>query len=173
MRLLIALSCLASLGLSSCSNATSSTADPPPTPPTVSQGTDEPSPSPTPETPEEFVRRWVAVANQLGRDGEPGPLLAASHQCDDCSAIARGVAQIYDAGGWIHGGDWQLVGEITVDRHGPRFVCGFELEIEPGMYRASADASVQTTPGGSARIRATMSKVGGELKMNDFVRLAQ
>ena len=170
-RLLIALCCLVSLCLSGCSDSSSSSASS--DPPSPSSSSPSPSPTEQPETPEAFVRRWVELANQLGRDGNPAPLLEASHRCDDCTSIATGVAEIYAGGGWIRGGDWRLVGAIELEDHGPRVTCNFRLAVEAGRYKASEDSPIQDTPGGTATIRATITKVGGAFKMNEFVRLAQ
>ncbi len=170
-RLLLVLSCIASLWVSGCSGDASSTAGPTPSVPTSSAPTS--TPTPERETPEEFVRRWVEVANQLGRDGDPKPLLNASEDCAECSAIAGGIAKIYRSGGWIKGGEWTLAGDFKAVARGKVFVCTFELSIDPGSYKSSAEASPQTTTGGSARIRALVAKTNSELKMHEFVRLAQ
>jgi hypothetical protein len=133
-----------------------------------------PSPTEDPETPEEFVRRWVALANQLGRDGKPGPLLAASHQCADCSSIAKGVAKIYADGGWIRGGDWEVLDPIRrINSSGRTTVFRFVMHVAPSTYKPSANAKVMEGTEERVRIQVALLGGSGNFKMHEFVRLAQ
>ncbi len=171
-RLLVALACL-SLGISGCSDSASPSDPPPQRAP--SSPTSAPTSEPTEdrETPEEFVRRWVEAANQLGRDGDPAPLLRASHRCADCEAIATGVAKIYKAGGWIRGSDWTVSGPVEVVQVRKGIICTLHLSIAPGEYKANEHTNARRTPGGNAKIKATLIESAGQFKMRAFVRLAQ
>jgi hypothetical protein len=108
MRLLIALSCLASLWLSGCSTTSSSTADPPAPTPAVSSGTVEPSATPVPETPEEFVRRWVAADTRMQNTGDGGEYRRMSATCPNCQRYADYIEGIWKSGGYVKTGGWSI-----------------------------------------------------------------
>src|SRR5262245_58199264 len=70
-RLLAALACCGLLLLAGCTDDSSS-AGPPPSTPTSAPSSPDSSPSQKAETPEEFVRRWVAADTKMQNSGEGG-----------------------------------------------------------------------------------------------------
>ena len=96
-RFLAALTCCGLLALFGCSDDSSSSADPPsPTPTSTST-----SPTPDAETPEEFVRRWVEVSNEMQNTGKTGEYRSLSRGCRPCTAVADQVEGYFGAGGYV------------------------------------------------------------------------
>jgi hypothetical protein len=96
------------LGLTSCSED-----DPEPilapTPtasPTPSSTATETGPS---ETPEEFIRRWVELSNEMQVTGETEEYLAISSGCRPCNLVANDVEEIHGAGGFVRTDGWEIL----------------------------------------------------------------
>jgi hypothetical protein len=107
-RVLIALCCLLSLLLSGCSDSSSSLSSADPPPHTPSSSSPAPSPTEEPETPEEFVRRWVDADNEMQNTGETAKYRKLSSLCRPCIEVADQVERYYAAGGYVKTEGWTI-----------------------------------------------------------------
>ena len=74
--------------LTACNGDASSTAgstDPTPSP-SVTSSPSDPSPTPDKETPEEFVRAWVAEYNAMQNSGDTERFRSMSRRCKTCTS---------------------------------------------------------------------------------------
>ncbi len=150
------------LGLAGCTSDDPPTTDPPPRPTTSA-----PVPSPTPtdlsvappgETARAFIRRWVALGDQMQATGDTAAFLAvAGPDCDSCRKFASRVARIYDAGGRIDGGSERIVSLKRESR--TQFV--LTVSAAPTEYVESADGPRKELPGGTYRSRLYLADPGG------------
>ena len=60
------------------------------------------------ENPKHFITRWAAAESRMQNTGRVAPYLALSRQCRACHQLAHTVARYYSAGGFIHGGAWEV-----------------------------------------------------------------
>lgn len=92
--------CLLSLGVVSC-------AEEKPTPRFAEPTSAAPSPTeaesapPERESAEDFIRRWVALSNDMQSTGDTSAFLRVSRSCADCRTFASSVEQVYADGGSI------------------------------------------------------------------------
>lgn len=105
-RVFIVLCCLVSLSLSGCSDSSSSSASSDPPSPTPSSSSPSPSPTEEPETPEEFVRRWVDADTEMQNTGDGEDYRGMSAKCKSCLEYADYIVGIWKAGGYIETRGW-------------------------------------------------------------------
>ena len=89
--------------LTACNGEASSTAgsaDPTPSASDTSSPSD-PSPTPDTETPEEFVRAWVAEYNAMQNTGDTEKFRGMSRRCETCITVADRMDGYYEAGGYV------------------------------------------------------------------------
>jgi hypothetical protein len=172
-RLLITLSWLALLGLSGCSDASSSTAHPSDPTPTVSTGTAEPSPTPQAETPEEFVRRWVEVDRVMENSGKTDEYRQMSRRCRACAGLASQIEEIYATGGYVKTAGWTIL-SIKVSRPGRTGAVTAHMKINaaPTEYVEAAGAPVQRLEGGVQEQLVTLSSHDGVWNVDDVEQVA-
>jgi hypothetical protein len=144
-RLSVALTCWLMLWLTGCSDSSSSSADPPTPTPTSS------SPAPSaekPETPEEFVRRWVVLNTEMQNTGETEEFEATCPKSGSCQRLVRLVRSYYEAGGYLRTGAWKVVKVDEVG--GERRIVQLNVDIKsaPTAYKKSADGPVARFAGG-------------------------
>ena len=171
-RFLAALTCCGLLALSSCSDDSSSSADPPsPTPTSTSS---EPSPTQAVETPEEFVRRWVGVSNEMQNTGETKTYRSISRGCRPCMAVADQVEGYFEAGGYVKTGGWSIT-SMNLSKPGAngRVTATVEVESAPTEYKESADADAQTLEGGSVIELMTIEPLGESWLLTNLEQQAQ
>jgi hypothetical protein len=139
------------LALSACS------ADPA-TPPPFTPGTSASSPSASPtahaETAEEFIRRWIEVADAVQLDGDTGPYRAMTRGCDSCDAFANTVDRIYKAGGYIDFGGTQV---LSISRRAGH---SYDYFVDAGAtsYRETAHGPLKRLPGGHSKLGVDLTR---------------
>jgi len=171
-RFLAALTCCGLLALPSCSDDSSSSAEPPS--PTPSSTSSEPSPTQEAETPEEFVRRWVEVSNEMQNTGETEAYRSISRGCRPCMAVADQVEGYFEAGGYVKTGGWSIT-SVKLSKPGAkgRVTATVEVESAPTEYKESADADAQTLEGGSVIELMTIEPLGESWVLSNLEQQAQ
>jgi hypothetical protein len=96
--------------------------DPEPTPkipePTSSSPTPTPTESETPEaeSPEDFIRRWQAAADEMAKTGSTADFMRISKGCQACTTYAKQVSEVFEDGGKVaFGGSEVLAIEEDAD----------------------------------------------------------
>jgi hypothetical protein len=126
------------------------------------------STAPEAQSPEEFIREWVELDNQMTASGETDEFRAASVGCDPCNEYADQVEQIYGAGGFIRT-DGRTV--TSVEKAELRGAYELRIESSPTKYKERAGGSVKSLPGGEATLRLVLRKRDGEWIVADEVQL--
>jgi hypothetical protein len=148
-RLLASLACCGLLALAGCSDDSSS-AGPDPSPTAESSS---PSPSPTDtqdsETPEEFVRAWVDLSNEMQNSGETENYRAISSRCRPCIAVADQVESYFAAGGHVRTDGWDIR-TIEISAAGPKdqVTATVDVDVAPTEYLEAAGGDVKHLDGG-------------------------
>jgi hypothetical protein len=106
--------------------------------------TETPTPTETPsaaepqaQSPEEFIREWVALDRDMQRTGETEAYLAVSDSCGTCRDFAKRVEKVYAAGGSIDTRGW-TVRQLTQKRPG---LFSLEVTTSETSVTPSADAA--------------------------------
>lgn len=152
------------LGLLMLAGCTDDEPDPPPptssTPssPTSTEPTD--SPSPDPESAEDFIRRWVEVHTAMQNTGATKEFRQLSRGCDACEALADRIDKIYAAGGFVETTGWSVesVKRIGHSPVGPLF--RVRVDSGPTDYSESATAPPQHLSGGTTDQRFQLARRG-------------
>jgi hypothetical protein len=171
-RFLAALACWGLLVLSSCSDDSSSSAEPPSPKPTSTSS--EPSPTQEVETPEEFVRRWVEVDREMQNSGETTEYRRLTNGCTACEGVADQVDDIYAAGGYVKTAGLQIKGLRAgqPDSNG-------EVEVRlavistPTEYVEEAGGQKRTLPGGRVTYLVTLHASRSSYVITLLERLAE
>lgn len=145
--------------------------DPEPTPkipePTSSSPTPTPTESETPqaESPEDFIRRWQAAADDMARTGETATFMRLSEGCQACSTYAEQVSEVYDQGGKVAFGGSEVVAIEEDADEPPTFVVDVratKLRIEvPGQ-------DPQVFPAATQRYRMILKRDSGSFAMANY-----
>jgi hypothetical protein len=154
---------VAALMLAGCTDDASSTATPadPTSPPTTASTSAEPSPTPDDETPEEFVRRWVAEYNAMQNSGDTETFRGISRKCETCIAVADRMDRYYGAGGYVKT-DGLTIQTLRVSKpndKGQRAVT-IAVEAAPVEYVEKQGGQVQSLPGGSPTYQLSLTPRG-------------
>lgn len=121
--------------------------------------TDPLTEAPPGETARQFIRRWVALGNQMQATGETEAFLAvAGPDCDSCEKFANQMSQIYKNGGAVRGGGER----ISEMKRESTTVWVITRVATPSEYTESADGELKRFPGGDYRSRIILAKVDGE-----------
>ena len=136
---------------------------------------DEPSPTKTaseePESPEEFIERWVDLSNDMQISGDTKAYLEISKDCRPCVSVATDVAGIYAADGFVDTRGWELIeldqGE-KVEQH-----IDFDARVKsnPVTLKRSAGASLMKLPGGPIGIRFGLTLVDNRWTMTELAEV--
>ena len=169
-RFLAALACCGLLGLSSCSDDSSSSADPPsPTPTSTSS---EPSPTQAAETAEEFVRRWVEVDREMQNSGDTAEYLRISRECRPCKAVADQVEGYYSAGGYVKTDGWSIK-SLKVAGTEKRASVTIDVVSAPTRYVESEGEPEQELAGGRGNYLLTLLAEDATWVLTDLEAVAQ
>lgn len=153
-----ALLAAAALLLAGCGDDT-----PPPTPssssvPTSASPTTQ-SPTPQPESAEEFIRRWVEVQAEMQNSGNTTNFLMLAKDCVPCEKFARTIEGFYGDGGFVRTQGWTVQtikqGSSTSPRH-PVFVV--DVISSPTDYKKTRGGKLEHLPGGPARYRFALQR---------------
>jgi hypothetical protein len=149
--------------------------DPEPTPkipdPTTSSPTDPVTETEEPEaeSPEDFIRRWQSEALTAQNEGSTKAYRALGPSCNACSDFADQVDEIYGGGGSIELDGLQVVGVKAAG--GAR---QYRLTRVLGKTRVlnAAGQEEQSFDGGREVLNVFLEKVGGEWRVENFLRVA-
>ncbi|NPC41062.1 hypothetical protein [Nocardioides sp. zg-1230] len=97
--------------------------DPEPTPKIPEPTSSSPTPTPTEsetaeaESPEEFIRRWQAAADEMAMSGRTAEFLRMSKGCQACATYAEQVSDVFKDGGEVDFGGSEVLAikEDSVD----------------------------------------------------------
>lgn len=159
VRPLLALALAVPVLLAGCSE------DAEPTPkmpePTTSSSTPTPTESETPqaESPEDFVRRWVEVGDEMQQTGKTTEFRKLSRKCQACADVAKQVESIYDAGGSI-----EFAGStVSLLKRVADAPPTFHLDLRtPETIIREANGEEQRLPAGTGMYLVTLNGKPGE-----------
>lgn len=164
--LLVTLVALAGCNDPSPPQPTPTTSTPTTSSPTMSEST---SPSPQPETAEQFIRRWVEMSNQMQNTGEVRSYLAVSRRCRACENVAKRIKTIYAAGGYVRTEGWTIVSIKNEGRVGHRRTFRVVVDSAPTEYVESSTGDVMHLAGGSGLVeRLEIAKVRDSWRVTDL-----
>ncbi len=164
------------LGLLMLAGCTDDEPDPPPptssTPssPTSTEPTD--SPSPDPESAEDFIRRWVEEDIKMQNTGETGSFRRLNHRCKPCDRLANLVRNYYRAGGYVKTEGWRITGIEPIAKRGDTRVVMVHVDGGPTEYRESSDSRTKHLPGERTRFQFTVRKLSDGWAVLDYVEVA-
>lgn len=124
---------------------------------------------PKKETAEEFIRRWVAEANEAQVTGEVDDYLGMVGECDPCRGFATSVREVYEAGGHAEFEGARVTGVRKVARGHSVFDVTQSIP-ETRIFRADA-SEPEVLPAGESRIRVTLERPRGRWVVADMVGL--
>ena len=153
--------------------------------------TASPSPTPTksmpvaPELPEAakantkegataFVRHYVELIN-LAAQGHVEPILEVSEsECDSCHRIVGRTREIYDSGGRIEGGIWEIKHFVVAGKLPETDRWSVRVQIKYGPQKVIEGNPPKTTQfdGGEAAYNFVLHQVRGEWKIVKWSRPA-
>jgi len=140
-----------------------------PDPPSTSS---EPSPSPTEtetaeaESAEDFIRRWVAIGDEMQVTGDTAGYDAMTPRCRPCQSFVKNVEEVYEAGGSAEFAGSEIVDINLVGRKPSTLDVTKDL---PDTVIHEGNGEQRTLPGGRTTIRVTLGKSGGEWVVTHFV----
>jgi hypothetical protein len=159
------------LGLTSCSEddpepilAPTPTASPTPSPTATETG-----PS---ETPEEFIRRWVEIYNEMQTTGDTSEYRAVGPDCRPCREVAEQIDKIFENGGSIRTKGWSVVsiGEPSGDAQTPSY--DVRIKSTPTFYTERAGGPKKSFPGGTFVERFVLKLEDGQWTMLNTAQVA-
>ena len=162
--------------LTACSDVASSTAGPtsPQPPPSVSSSPAEPSPSPETQTPEEFVRAWVAEYNAMQNSGDTKRFRSMSRRCETCTTVADRMDRYYGAGGYVKT-DGLTITRLRVSKvngKGQRAVT-IHVDAAPTEYVEKSGGPVLELPGGHPILELSIQPAKTSWNTFDVAQVAQ
>ncbi|TNM45158.1 hypothetical protein FHP29_04960 [Nocardioides albidus] len=114
--------------------------------------------APADETARQFIRRWVALGNQMQATGETAGFLAtAGPDCTSCHKFAKKVERIYRNGGYIRGGTDQIIA-MQAESDTQWVVT---LVAKPTEYAETPGGEVKSFDGGTHRSRVYLAHIDG------------
>lgn len=149
--------------------------DPEPIMPSESTSPTSPvsSPTPEPESAEEFVRRWVSLNREMLRTGDKSAFLAVSLRCSPCQGIADRVSEIYEAGGYVRTRGWTVLRIQRVTRQPASAQLTVLIRSAPTQYRESSSGEIKALPGGRLIELFELTMKHGEWRMVNFSEVEQ
>lgn len=109
-----------------------------------------------------FVTYWVEVLNFAGATGDTTLLEQLSTaDCVRCRALVDGISAIYEQGGRIEGGGWEVASTKPYGVREQRFFIDAVIDSEPQSV-IDADGTTEEFEGAQDRLRAfVLKRVGG------------
>jgi len=144
--------------------------DPPATSASPSPTTSTP---PAAETPEAFIRRWVAADTKMQNTGDTAPYLALTSNCATCKAFAKQIGGIYSAGGYVHTKGW-IVKSVVREKGGTAKEPTYLINVDdsPTTYAESKGGEVKHLSGGHSRHNVFLVKTAQGWKVQDYTEQA-
>jgi hypothetical protein len=148
--------------------------DPEPTPKIPEPTSSSPSPSPTEtdepeaESPEEFVRRWVEVGDEMQMTGKVAKFRQMSRGCVACADLIKNVERIYESGGSIAFDGTEIVHLKSRSKRPPTF----ELDLDTPTTRVldASGSEEQTFPAGIGKYLLTLDEEGDGWRVTHYGR---
>jgi hypothetical protein len=149
---------------------------PPPTPssssvPTTASPTTR-SPTPQPESAEEFIRRWVQADIDMQNSGDTREFLALSANCQPCRNLAGVIEKYYSDGGFVRTDGWLILSikRLPGTSSGDRLVL-VRVDGRPTQYRESSGSPIKSLPGGRTQFQFTLRRSGESWRVHDYVEV--
>jgi hypothetical protein len=167
-RVLLAAPLLAVLGpvLAGCGGGDNSVADPPiSSAPTSSPTTQER------ETPEHFIRRFVAISNAMEMRGGTSNYLHLTSGCHPCRGLAKQIDDARSRGGFYRSKGWSIK-RITNDVTGSSGSLDVSVTSAPTSFRRSDTAQIQHYTGGDFTFRIGIRWMGTDWRVTSVAQVA-
>jgi hypothetical protein len=163
--------------LTACGHGDSSSAGPLPgsTASTTQTSTPvDPSPSPDIQTPEEFVRAWVAEYNAMQNTGDTKKFRSMSRQCTTCAKVADRMDRYYAAGGYVKT-DGLTITRLRVSKANAKGQCAATIHVNaaPTEYVEKSGGPVLKLPGGHPILQLSIQLRNSSWNTFDIAQVAQ
>jgi hypothetical protein len=148
--------------------------DPEPTPKMPEPTSSSPSPSPTEseepeaESPEEFIRRWVEVGDEMQMTGDVAEFKRMSRNCQACAQVVAQVKSIYASGGSIEFSGTRVALLKEVAPEPPTF--HVDLNTPETVIRTESGAVEQRLPAGVGKYLLTLNGKPGRWYVAAYAR---
>ena len=135
--------------------------DPEPEPKIPEATSSSPTPTPTEsetpqaESPEDFIRRWVEVGDEMQTTGEVAEFKRMSRKCQACGDVVEQVTSIYNAGGSIEFAGTEIGRIDRVASKPPTF--HLDLNTPETIIRSASGAIDQRLPAGVGKYVLTLN----------------
>lgn len=135
---------------------------------------DDPSASSTPqaETPEEFIRRWIAVSNSMQISGDTEEYRRLSNGCVPCDGVAARIEAVYGSGGRVDTEGWTVVSVQRTGGRKGRPVFEVAIDNDKTTVVEEANAPPEVLPGGEALMEFVLHARKGTYVVADLSQLA-
>ena len=122
------------------------------------------------ESPEEFIRRWNDVQNEMQK-GDTEAWRSLTPDCSACQKTADRVDAAYDAGGYVRTDGRRILTITKSFSRGNNHQYEVEVESSPTTFRLSRDAQEETLEGGKLRLAVSLTHDGTVWVFNDYWQL--
>ena len=129
-----------------------------PMPSAATQGSPTTGPPEKPVSAPRFIRRWFDEFEAMQRTGDGAVFRSLSRRCEDCDDVADRYEGIYEAGGWIKGGDVTIDSTHRVQRDGRLETWIAEIHATPTRFKEGPQSEVQRLPGGAGAFRLILER---------------
>jgi len=137
---------------------------------------DEPSPTETaseePESPEEFIERWVKIYNDMQTTGDTSEYRAASQGCGPCEGVADQIETIHGGGGEVRTEGWDVLALQELAGSADEPVLDVRIRSAPTRYTETPSGPVQTFPGGRFIERFELERVDGSWNVRNTAQVS-
>ncbi len=145
--------------------------DPEPTPkipePTSSSPTPTPTVSETPEaeSPEDFIRRWQAAADEMAVTGRTSDFMRISKGCQACATYAKQVSEVFEDGGKVAFGGSEVLAVKEDTDSPPTFV----VDVRAAKLRIEVPGNEpRVFPAATQRYRMILKPEAGSYMMANY-----
>ena len=133
--------------------------------------TSPPTPRQKSQTPEQFIRTFVAVSNRMEARGGTSRFLRLTSQCTTCVAVADQISDARSAGGYFRSRGWRIR-RLAVSR-GKKVTAALTVVSAPTSYQPTGHAGVQHYAGGLLAFRIGLIRNAGRWLVTELVEVAQ
>lgn len=129
--------------------------------------------TPQAESPEQFIRRWQRLSNEMQTSGDTTRYRAVNLNCSSCERFADQIDSIYRDGGYVHtrGGTVQRVRRVGGPRDRPQLRA--TVRSSPTSYLAVKGGDVESLPGGRNTYLITLKIKSGEWFVTDYAEVSR
>lgn len=160
VRRLLALALAASVLLAGCSDKAEPT---PKMPEPTTSSSPEPTESQTPEaeSPEDFIRRWVQVGDEMQVTGKTERYRAITHSsCKACRTFEKAVRDVYASGGSIEFAGTKVDRIVRREKAPPTFA--LTKTLPKTVIRRGGAADAETLPAGTTTLLVILDGDSGD-----------